>query len=154
MKRILIALDYEPSAREIAQEGHDLARATNAETILLHVVPESSYYSSRKYSPILGFETLSAVSVIETDNDSALIIMAENFLEITKRGLGDNSITILVKTGDPGENILTIARDVGADMIVIGTHHKKGINKMLSGSVTEKVFQGSSVPLLIIPVKS
>jgi hypothetical protein len=69
MKTILVALDYESFAEKIAGMGLTFARAMNAEMILLHVVPESSYYSSLKYSPILGFETLSAVNVVETENE-------------------------------------------------------------------------------------
>ncbi len=154
MKTILVALDYESFAEKIAGMGLTFARTMNAEMILLHVVPESSYYSSLKYSPILGFETLSAVNVVETENELELTKMAENFLGTIRHNLGDDSITILVKTGDLGENILKVAEKSKADMIVIGTHHKKGIDKILSGSVVEKVFHHSPVPLLIIPVGS
>jgi nucleotide-binding universal stress UspA family protein len=153
MKTILVALDYESSAQKIADTGLTFAKAMKAEMILLHVVPESSYYSSLKYSPILGFETLSAINVVETENELELTKTAEDFLETIRRNLGDESITILVKTGDLGENILEVAKNRKADMIVIGTHHKRGIEKILSGSVAEKVFHHSPVPLLIIPVE-
>ncbi|MBO9682762.1 MAG: universal stress protein [Flavisolibacter sp.] len=154
MKTILVALDYEPSAQKIADTGLTFAKSMKAEMILLHVVPESSYYSSLKYSPILGFETLSAINVVETENELELTKTAEDFLETIRRNLGDESITILVKTGDLGENVLEVAKNRKADMIVIGTHHKRGIEKILSGSVAEKVFHHSPVPLLIIPVES
>ena len=55
MKKILIALDYEPSAEKIAETGYAIATALNAEVILLHVVAEPAYYSSMEYSPIMGF---------------------------------------------------------------------------------------------------
>jgi nucleotide-binding universal stress UspA family protein len=154
MKTILVALDYESSAQKIAGMGLNFAKAMNAEMILLHVVPEPSYYSSLKYSPILGFETLSAVNVVETESELELTKTAEGFLETIRHNLGDDSITISVKTGDLGENILEVAESSKADMIVIGTHHKKRIDKILSGSVAEKVFHHSPVPLLIIPVES
>jgi nucleotide-binding universal stress UspA family protein len=154
MKTILVALDYEPSAQKIAAMGLTFAKAMKAEMILLHVVPESSYYSSLKYSPILGFETLSAINVVETENQPELTKTAEGFLEMIRHNLGDDSITILVKAGDLGENILEVAKSRKADMVVIGTHHKRGIDKILSGSVAEKVFRHSPVPLLIIPVES
>ena len=59
MKKILIALDYDPTAQKVAETGHKLAKAMKAQTYLLHVVSDSTYYSSPNYSPIMGFEGFS-----------------------------------------------------------------------------------------------
>ena len=53
MKKILIALDYNPSAEKIAEAGYALAKATNAAVILMHVVADPVYYSNLDYSPIM-----------------------------------------------------------------------------------------------------
>ena len=46
MKKILIAVDYDPSAETIARQGYQLAKSMNAQVVLLHVVADSTYYSS------------------------------------------------------------------------------------------------------------
>lgn len=58
MKKILIAIDYNPTATGIAESGYSLAKSMNAEVILLHVVADYTYYSSLDYSPVLGFTAL------------------------------------------------------------------------------------------------
>ena len=48
MKKILIALDYNPTAQKIAETGFSLAKAMNAQVVLLHVIADPVYYSSAK----------------------------------------------------------------------------------------------------------
>ena len=55
MKKVLIALDYDPTAQKVAETGNLLAGSMNAEVILLHVISDPVYYSSMDYSPIMGF---------------------------------------------------------------------------------------------------
>jgi nucleotide-binding universal stress UspA family protein len=55
MKKVLIALDYDPTAQKVAEAGFSLAKSMNAEIILLHVISEPVYYSSMEYSPVMGF---------------------------------------------------------------------------------------------------
>ena len=63
MKKILIALDYSPSAQQVAEAGSELAKSMNAQVILLHVIYDPTYYSSINYSPIMGFEGLSLIHI-------------------------------------------------------------------------------------------
>jgi phosphomannomutase len=55
MKKVLIALDYNPTAQKVAEAGFSMAKAMGAEVVLLHVVTDPVYYSSAEYSPIMGF---------------------------------------------------------------------------------------------------
>ena len=55
MKKVLIALDYNPTAQKVAETGFSMAKAMNAEVTLLHVISDLVYYSSAEYSPIMGF---------------------------------------------------------------------------------------------------
>jgi nucleotide-binding universal stress UspA family protein len=153
MKRILIALDTDVSAQTIALTGYHLAKSMGAETVLLHIISGSAYYSSLKYSPILGFEVLSAMDVVETDNDQEIEAGAESFLKDIKEHIGDNSIETLVGKGDIEKSILQIIADKKCDLVVMGSHYSNGIDKFFFGSVAEKVLHHCSVPLLIIPVK-
>ena len=49
MNKILIALDYEPSAEIIAETGNTIAKALKAEIVLLHVIAEPAYYKQKLY---------------------------------------------------------------------------------------------------------
>ena len=55
-----------------------------------------------------------------------------------------------VVTGYPAEEILGIAEDEKCDMVVMGTHGRKGIDRILFGSVAEKVVKSSTVPVLTV----
>ena len=80
MKKILIALDYNPSAQNVAETGHDLAKAMNAQTILLHVISEVTNYSSLNYSPIMGFGGFSDVDTVQTDTIEKMKRSAQTYL--------------------------------------------------------------------------
>ena len=50
IKKVLIALDYNPTAQKVAETGYSISKAMNAEVILLHVISDPVYYSSIEYS--------------------------------------------------------------------------------------------------------
>jgi len=151
MKKVLIAIDDSPIAQKIAKTGYALAQATGAQTILLHVVSDVPFYSSFKYSPVIGFEGFN--KAIESVTWQQLEEVAGNFLDNLKEILGDQNIETLVKQGDFGNTILETAKEEGADMIVMGTHGRRGLEKILVGSVAEKVLQRTLIPLFIVPAK-
>lgn len=153
MKKILIALDYNPSAQKIAETGHNLAKAMKARTILLHVTSDATYYSSLNYSPIMGFGGFSSVDTVQTDTAEELKKVAQDYLDKSKQHLRDEKIQTVVKNGAIGETILKTATDLKVDIIVMGTHSRRGLEKILVGSVAENVLHHSSIPLLIIPTK-
>jgi len=153
MKKILIALDYNPTAQKVAETGYALAKAMNAQTVLLHVISDATYYSSLDYSPIMGFGGFSSVGVVQTDTIEKIKKVAQTYLDKSKQHLGDDKIQTVVKNGDYGETILNTAKDLNVDIIVMGTHSKRGLEKILVGSVAEKVLHHSLIPLFIIPTK-
>ena len=153
MKKILVALDYNPTAQKVAEMGYYIAKAMNAQSVLLHVIPGATYYSYLNYSPIMGFEGFSNLDKIQTDAEE-LKKVAKEYLDKSKKHLGDETIQIAVKNGDSGETILDTAKEVKADIIVMGTHSRRGLEKILMGSVAEYVLHHTSIPVLIIPTKS
>jgi nucleotide-binding universal stress UspA family protein len=155
MKNILIALNYDPSAQKIAETGYALARAMDARVILLHVISDAASYSSLNYSPIMGFDSFSTLGLIETGTVEELLKKsAQEFLDKSKQHLGDETIETVVKDGDFGDSILDTATEMNVDIIVLGTHSRRGLDKILMGSVAEKVLHHSSIPLFIIPTKN
>jgi nucleotide-binding universal stress UspA family protein len=154
MKRILISIDYNPNAQNIAEAGLSLAKSMNAEVTLLHVVADYTYYSSLDYSPILGFDSFSNVGVLQTNTVVELQNAAQDYLGKMKKILNDDTIKTMVKDGDTGDAILEAGKEINADIIVMGTHSRRGLEKFLIGSVAEKVLRRSGIPMFIIPVKS
>jgi nucleotide-binding universal stress UspA family protein len=154
MKKILVAVDYSATAEVVAKAGHELAKAMEAETILLHVVTDPIYYSSLKYSPIFGFDNFSNINLIETDTDEQLLTASYKYLGSLKHLLGDQAVQTVVKSGECGETILGAVSELDADVLVMGTHSRQGFEKMLLGSIAEKVLRNSVKPLFIVPVKT
>jgi nucleotide-binding universal stress UspA family protein len=152
MKKILIALDYNPTAERIAKTGYEMAKSMNAEVTLLHVIADYTYYSSLDYSPIMGFDQFSNLGAVQMDSVTELENAAREYLEKTKTFLGYPSIKTLVKDGDSGDAIIDAAKNLGVDIIVLGSHSRRGLDKILMGSVAEKVLRRSKIPLFIIPV--
>ena len=154
MKRILIALDYDPSAEKIAEAGYALASSLGASVILLHVISDASAYSALNYSPVMGFDSFNNLGLLETGTMEELLnTTAQEYLDKSKQHLGDESIETVVKDGDFGKSILDTATEMNVDIIVMGTHSRSGLDKILMGSVAEKVLHHSSIPLYFIPVR-
>lgn len=152
MKKILIALDYDPLAEKVAQAGYDLAKALNAKVLLLHVVEEPSYYSTMEFSPVMGFVGFTSPDMYNVDD--YLKNEARRFLEDSKTHLGDDTIETAIVEGDFAEGILNTANEYNADLIVIGTHSRKWLDKLLMGNLTEKIIHTSAIPVLAIPATS
>ncbi len=151
MKSILIALDYDPTAQVIAETGYELANLLEAEVTLLHVISDEVYYYSRAYSPIMGFAGFTTEEPMEIGQNAQLKEAAYGYLDKTRDHLGDMNIRTMVKEGDFAEVIIDTAEVVDANIIVIGTHSRRWLEKIVMGSVTEKVMKLSKRPLLIIP---
>jgi nucleotide-binding universal stress UspA family protein len=153
VKKVLIALDYYPTSQKVAESGFSLAKNIGAEIILLHVITDPVYYSSPEYSPIMGYTGNLDKDLMQLDSVAALKKASQQFLDKSKHHLGDKTIQTLVEEGDYAESILKAAKDLHADIIVMGTHSRKWLENIVMGSVTEKVLNHTSIPLFIIPTK-
>lgn len=153
MKKVLIALDYDPTAKEVAEEGYSLAKAMNAEVILMHVVTDPVYYTTTEYSPIMGFGGYMDVAQFQPDTIEGLKSASKHFLDKTKLHLGDDSIQTSVKEGDIADSILKAAKEYHADIIVVGSHSRKWLEDILVGSVAEDVLNHTHIPIYVIPTK-
>lgn len=149
MKNVIIALDYDPSAEKVAKLGYDIATAMKASVTLLHIINEPSYYESTAYSPIMGFVGFSTPDILGADK--TLHEEAKRFLEESKKHLGDERIEIVVVDGEFSEAITTVITNNKADLLVMGTHSRKGLDRILIGNLAEKILHHIKIPLLAIP---
>jgi nucleotide-binding universal stress UspA family protein len=141
IKKILISLDYDKSSKKIAEQGFALALAMNAEIVLLHVISEETvYYSDYSYRHEL-----------EIDFTENIEELTKKFLDQTKTRLENNSIQTLVLKGDIAKTILETAKKMHVDIIVIGSHSRKWMAKIIMGSRAEEVIKKTSIPLFVVP---
>ena len=156
MKKVLIALDYEPSAEKIAEAGYAIASALKAEIVLLHVIAEPAYYSSMEYSPIMGFSGFmdSFDAGLSNEVKENISTLAQEFLNKSKAQLGNENINTLVTEGAFADSIVEAAGKEQADMIVMGSHNRRGLDKLLMENVAEKVLHLSNIPVMVIPIKN
>lgn len=154
MKKVLIALDYDPTAKKVAEVGFEFAKTMGAEVILIHVISDPVYYSSTDYSPIMGFTGYLNTDPLQLNTIEVLKTASLNFLDKTRKHLGDSAIQTVVEEGDFAESIIKTAKKLHADMIVLGSHSHKWLENIVMGSVTEEVLRQSTIPLFIIPTKN
>jgi nucleotide-binding universal stress UspA family protein len=140
VNKILVAVDFSESGTPVAGYAKELAGALGAELVVLYVAPSLSQYVGFHVPPS-SIETF--VQEIVTGADKTM----EDYL---KDNFGDVKATGRVVTGYAAEEILNVADDEGVDMIVMGTHGRKGIDRILFGSVAEKVVKSARQPVLTI----
>jgi len=150
MEKILIAIDYTPSAKKVAEAGYKIAKALNATIILAHAITDPDLYGM-PYSTIIvmGYETGFPADL--NANIEHIKKEAQNYLDATVLHLGDKSIQTVVLEGDADEAILAYSKKQKVDLIVMGSHRHKGIDSLLLPDVAVKVLKHSKIPLLTIP---
>jgi nucleotide-binding universal stress UspA family protein len=153
MKKILIALDYDPTAQKVAEKGFSLAKSLKAEVTLLHIMKDPGFYTTPGFDPILGYSGYVDVSPTVLQSKDGLKNASQKYLDKIRKHLGDDTIQTLVKEGDYAKTIVESAEDLHSDIIVIGSHSQKWLENVLMGSVTESVMNQSSIPLFIVPTK-
>src|SRR4051812_38174421 len=140
IKTILVPIDFGPPSEAALGYALDLAEALKARLFLLYAFE----------FPIIGFPD--GAMIASADVASKIVDAGQKALDkAMEKARGRNvEITPLLKQGDPREVILNMAKEVGASMIVMGTHGRRGIARALIGSVTESVVRTSEVPVLTV----
>lgn len=151
MKKVLIAVDYNPVSEKVADQGYDLAKNLNAEVCLIHVLDDVGYYGNQ-YPSFMGFDGYSGMG---PDIDLAMEMrnIAEEFIQKAKDHLNDDSIKTHLAEGDTAKTILQFGEEWGANLIVMGTHSHSALEKLLIGTVAEKILEKTKIPVYMVPVK-
>ncbi len=152
MKKVLIALDNHSNYNLISSKGSELAKALGASIALLHVFPNTISTSPNAFSglyPMMGaIDIEQGLKLAERLEEES-----KKFLNQVKAEMNDGQAEIFTAEGDVADAILDTATNYKADVIVLGTHSRSIIDKILMGDVAKKVLQHSRLPLFIIPVK-
>lgn len=139
MRTVLVPLDGSLCAEHILPSARALATLLPAHLHLLSVV-----------GPPVGAPR-SGQSPANADLHNALFEYAEMYLDTQAKALRESgfSVTVEARFGEPAETILAAVGHVQADLIAMSTHGYSGLRRWALGSVTDKVMQLTSVPLLV-----
>jgi nucleotide-binding universal stress UspA family protein len=140
-QRILCATDFSETAEVAWDVACEMARLHRAELMLIHVFIELPLYSMAE---IPG----PAVSQI-WDDQQAWVKKALDERVAAARTTGLD-VRAVLKTGAPASAIADTAAEEHADLIVIGTHGRTGLNRLVIGSVAERVVRSAPCPVLTV----
>lgn len=133
--RIAVATDFSPSSETALRRAVELARLLNAQVVLLHVAETRS----------------SSLSESVRASNSAHKRTEEKFRQAISACRGGDVVSEhLVLHGDPAETILAQASRTRANLIVVGTEGRRGVQRLLLGSVAESVIRGANCPVLVV----
>jgi nucleotide-binding universal stress UspA family protein len=93
--------------------------------------------------------------VVDGDKDASSQIEAQQVFTATDAALATQGLTShrqLLVEGDPADEILRLADEMGADLIAMGSHGRTGVLRVLMGSVSRKVLDHAKCPVLIVRI--
>jgi nucleotide-binding universal stress UspA family protein len=139
-RNVLLATDFSTTAREAAGHAAALASAEEATLHLLHVVEEFAYWES---FTLKHFPSQEVFDEMESNARLALEDLAR------EEQLGRDVVTH-VRHGKPFLEVIRAARDLEADVLVIGSHGQSGLSETLFGSTAEKVVRKAPCAVLVV----
>ncbi|HEY8426782.1 MAG TPA: universal stress protein [Sandaracinaceae bacterium] len=141
IRRVLCPVDFSPHSENAVRFAVELAEKLGAEVHLLHVY-QLPVYALPDGAMMAGPEFTTKVTA---ELQKALSALAQSF-EPAKLP------THLVE-GVPYREVVRMTEELGADLVVMGTHGRTGLKHLLLGSVAERVVRSSSVPVITVPLR-
>ena len=144
LKNIVVATDFGEASASALAYGRHLARAFSARLHLVHVVDDvranatvglaAAPFDVATVQADFDADARSALAALVQDNDSGT-------LEIR---------TVLLRNHDPARALLDYAREIAADLIIVGTHGRGGLAEFFLGSVAQRVVRVALCPVLTV----
>jgi Universal stress protein UspA and related nucleotide-binding proteins len=142
IKKILCAVDLSEHSKTVAEYAVLLAKSMNAEITVLYTAPSLSQY--------VGFHV--PPSSIENFVGEIVTGAEQSMEEFIAEAFTDANVKVEGKilSGYAAQEILSFANTNAMDLIVMGTHGRTGIDRILFGSVAEKVVKAADIPVMTI----
>lgn len=141
-KKILLATDGSAASRQAAELAVGLARAHGAQLTALFVVDPYPYLGVGEANP-LGFQAYMSAAMqhaSQAHNEIAQLAAAEPKVDV--------QIRLAEDVGAP-TGIVQAAKDIGADLVIVGSHGRTGLKRLMLGSVSARVVAECPVPVLV-----
>ncbi len=139
---ILVAIDLSSASQKILDKAKTLALALPAKVCLLHVVEDDLDFLEQELDS-QGTSDQSSQEFPREHKD-----LQKELDELRKSGIDTKG---LLAQGSVVDVILQKSKQLGIDIIIVGTHGHGGVHHMIFGSVSEGVLRNSSCPVLVIP---
>jgi nucleotide-binding universal stress UspA family protein len=140
-KRILCPIDFSDASLAALETAAEVARRYGAKVALFHAYPVPGYTF-----PDGSF--VASSKMLEELTSQANRHMAEWKVKAEAMGIGQ--VEVATAIGEPAHEILAFARAQSADLVVIGTHGRTGLQHALMGSVAERVVRRATCPVLTV----
>jgi len=141
-QQILVAIDVSDEARQVVERARDMAEQNSAELCLLHVV-----------EPVITENSYDLITSIPVDVQDTLNNQAKEFLQRMQDAFSLSSTPLRVEIGSVKGEILRVAEEIKADLIMVGTHGRHGVG-MLLGSTANSVLHGTPCDVLAVRIKT
>lgn len=140
IRKILVPIDFSDSASNIIEWAAYLARESNSQLVLFH-----AYHLPVEFQQLEGaYLPPDFWANVKSEAEASL---CRYETELRESG---HSVESVVREGYAATAIVDEANELGADLIVIGTHGLSGLKHMLLGSVAERVVQKAPCPVLTV----
>lgn len=139
---IIHATDFSRASRAAFAKAIDLAKGHHAQLMVLHVL--------NIVPPFLGEGNITPQVWDEIEAGARAAAASQMKRLVAKARTAGVRVKSLVVLGSPYDHIVPIAKRQRADLLVIGTHGRTGIRKVLLGSVAERVLRTASCPVLTV----
>ncbi len=146
VKKVVTPVDFSDNSRLIAESSAYMAGKFGASMHLVFVVQNFEDYSGF-FVPQMSMPSLEGELV-----ESAEVKMASFCADMREfcESAGVSELDYKVFMGDVAEQIVNYAAEMSSDLIIMGTHGYKGLEKIMFGSVADKVVRSASCPVLTI----
>jgi len=137
--KILIAVDSSSFSIKAAKAGFALAGKLNAAIGIVYVIDQSK--------EVVNID----LGILPEDAEMVLTRKAEETIsQLIKMFDGKSEVLHFMPEGDPEKEILRIAGEWQADIIVMGTHGRTGLSHLLMGSIAEHIIRHATIPVMVI----
>ncbi len=140
-RKILFPVDLSATSAQLVSHARMMLEKFDAKLYLLFVARDFSYFTSI-YVPHPSVDHFKK-EIAEGGRKGLDNFSEEHFGDIP-------DVTTAVLTGDPSEQILAYTESENIDMIVIGTHGRRGMERAIFGSVAERVISRAKVPVFVV----
>jgi nucleotide-binding universal stress UspA family protein len=142
--KLLAAVDLSRASGYVIEAIHRVATAIDADVFLVHVVVPLPSIAGPEFHPVMEQQDLSERYLDEQDQLSGLV------KQLTEAGVNAKA---LIAQGDPVKAILSEAKRLDAELIVVGSHGHGLLFDALVGSVSAGLLRKSPLPVLIVPIR-
>ena len=143
LDNILVATDFSEPAEAALRYGRELARRFNASLHVLHVVDDLAAH------PVPGPGMPADFGELQTTLEQDALANLQALVSAPDRAALHAHLEIAISAW-PGQAILGYARDFKIDLIIVGTHGRKGLASFFLGSVAQQVTRAASCPVLTV----